>query len=147
MDKCKFYTHYNPPASPQLKFVKASLTRQEFVQEADINNIMKRYAAGMPLPVGRRVPMFDDFSNVPDFQTSFEIVEKASEAFASLPSEVRRRFDNDPRSLLAFLQDESNREEAIRLGLIEKPATKAVEPNQPDLPLSVPETKVEGEGK
>lgn len=131
-EKTKFFTHFNPPPSPELKCSDASLTRQEFVQESDINNIMKRYAAGMPLPSGKRLPMFDDFSHVPDFQQAFEIVQKSSELFEQLPSAVRDRFGHDPQQLLAFLNDSNNRDEAIKLGLIESPS------------VSVPSDKTKG---
>lgn len=118
-----FYTHFNPPESPSLKCEDASLTRQEFVEESDINNIMKRYASGMPLPSGSRMPVFDDFSDVPHYAKAFEIVQRSQEAFAQLPSAVRERFANDPQQLLVFLQDSKNRDEAVKLGLIDKPVS------------------------
>lgn len=150
MEKIKFFTRFNPPPSPGLKCEDASLTRQEFVQESDLNNIMKRYAAGMPLPTGARPPIFDDFTNIPDYQKSFDIVARSQELFMQLPSEVRKRFDNDPMSLLAFLNDEKNREEAQKLGLLNKPVEKSVETpvEKPvEKSVSVPVTKVEGETK
>lgn len=140
MKKFDFFTRFDPPPSPALKCEDASLTRQEFVQEADLNNIMKRYAAGFPIPSGNRLPMFDDFSNIPDFQKSFEIVSRADELFAALPSDVRERFRNDPRELLAFLQDENNRDEAVKLGLVKKSPANSIDT------VSVPGEKSEGEG-
>ena len=118
MVKIKIYTVLDRPPSNGLRCADASLTRQEFVEESDINNIMKRYAAGMPIPSGTRQPVFDDFSNVPDYAQAFAIVQRSQEAFAQLPSEVRERFANDPQQLLAFLNDEKNRDEAVKLGLI-----------------------------
>lgn len=38
-----------------------------------------------------------------------------------LPATLRREFDNDPVKLLAFLQDENNRDRAIQLGLVNAP--------------------------
>ena len=141
-EKIKFFTHFDPPPSPSLKCEDASLTRQEFVQEADINNIMKRYADGMPLPSGNRQPIYGDFSEVPDYQKSFDIVSHAQEAFAALPSDLRARFDNDPGKLLQFLSDDSNRDEAVELGLVSKPAE--VKPSEKS--VSVPAEKA-GEGE
>ena len=46
------------------------------------------------------------------------MLSNARESFAMLPSSIRKRFDNDPGLLLAFLDDENNREEAFSLGLI-----------------------------
>lgn len=121
MNKPQFFTHFSPPPSPALKCEDASLTRQEFAEESDINNIMKRYAAGMPIPSGTRPPVFDDFSNVPDFAQAYEIVQRSTELFQQLPSDIRERFGNDPQLLLAFLQDSRNRDEACKLGLLDKP--------------------------
>lgn len=135
-----FATRFAPPPSPSVEFTKASLTRQEFAAEADINNIMKRYAAGMPLPSGSRAPMYGDYSEVPDYQQAFDIVSHAQDGFMALPSELRKRFGNDPAQLISFLSDASNREEAIALGLIDKPAE--VKPAE----VSVPDEK-SGEGK
>lgn len=135
-----FATRFSPPLSPSLEFKTASLTRQEFAAEADINNIMKRYAAGMPLPCGTRAPMYGDYSEVPDYQNAFDIVTHAQEGFMSLPSELRKRFGNDPAQLIAFLSDANNRDEAIALGLIDKPAE--VKPAK----VSVPDDK-SGDGK
>ena len=78
-------------------------------------------------------PQFGDFSNEFDFRQAQETVIRAAEAFASLPSRVRKRFNNDPAELLEFLADEKNREEAVYLGLIEKPEPQetALEKGEP----------------
>lgn len=126
-DSIVVYTYFNRPPSSHLKFEDASLTRQEFVKDADLNNIMKRYASGLPpSPAGSRPPMFGDFSNIPDYQTSLQVVIDAQAKFADLPSAVRKRFDNDPGKLIEFLQDASNRDEAVRLGLITKSVSTSV---------------------
>lgn len=137
MSKSKpvFFTRFDPPPDPVLDCKDASLTRQEFVVDADLNNIMRKYASGLPpSSPGARPPMFGDFSNVPDYQTCLEHVMDAQERFAQLPSDVRRRFDNDPGKLLQFVADKSNRDEAISLGLIDKPAVE---------PVSVPDKGAE----
>lgn len=131
----KVFSRFNLPPSPSVSFEDASLTRQEFAQEADINNIMRKYASGLPpAPAGARPPVFGDFSNVPDYQTALNKVIDAQERFAELPSQVRRRFDNDPAKLLAFLASEDNRDEAVKLGLLDPP-------NVVDPPVSVPDNK------
>lgn len=130
----KVFSRFDLPPSPSVKFEDASLTRQEFAQDADINNIMRKYASGLPpSPAGSRPPLFGDFSNVPDYQTALNKVIDAQERFAELPSQVRRRFDNDPAKLLEFLASEDNRDEAVKLGLVDPP------PAVP--PVSVPDDK------
>lgn len=120
--KLKFYTYYEPPASPSLECKSASLTRQEFAAEADINNIMSKYAAGLaPIPSGDRTPLFGDFSDIGDYQSNMQRMIDAQEQFMQLPSKIREKFRNDPGELLEFLADESNRDEAIKIGLINNP--------------------------
>lgn len=119
----KFATAFSPPPDVRLECPEASLTQQEFADETDLNKIMEKYAAGMgTLPVRSDTPLFGDFSNIPDYATSLEIVSKANEAFSNLPSALRARFDNDPQKLLSFLNDKANKDEAIKLGLIAQPA-------------------------
>lgn len=76
-------------------------------------------------------PKFGDFSEEFDFRKAQETVIAAAEAFAASPSRVRKRFNNDPAELLEFVMDEKNREEAIFLGLIEKPQESALEKGEP----------------
>ena len=138
MDKVKFFTRFDPPPSPSLKCEDASLTRQEFVPESDINNIMKRYAAGVPLPSGSRQPIFDDFSNISpgDYQAALDRVKAAQEHFDALPSAVRDKFRNDPYALIDYLSNPQNHDEAVKLGLIKAP--------EPSTVVSVPPAKTEG---
>ena len=65
-----------------------------------------------------REAMYGDFSTFEDYQTSIEVVRKAEEDFANLPSNIRAYFDNNPANMLQFLQEpEKNYEEGVRLGL------------------------------
>lgn len=93
-----------------------SYVQQSFAEECDINNIVRKYM-DVGAPLNERVPMYGDFSEVPDYQGAFEIVERAAASFASLPSEVRTRFGNDPGLMMDFLADERNLEESYQLGL------------------------------
>lgn len=100
------------------------LTKQEFAEECDINHIMKRYENFGVLPEAREGGLFGDFSDAPDFMAAQQLVVDATNAFMSLPAKIRARFDNDPAKVLAFVADPSNREEAIRLGMIDPPPVK-----------------------
>lgn len=119
--KTRYATRYAPPPSPALVCRTASLTRQEYVTDADLNEIMRKYQDGVaPIPSGSRLPMWDDYSHVPDYQESMQLIIDAQDRFAALPATVRERFGNDPGQLLDFLADESNRDEAVKLGLLAK---------------------------
>lgn len=111
-----------------------SQTRQEFAQESDINFLIARYQeTGSyydPLAFRSgtvRAPMFDDFSELPDFDTAQNFIADSHERFMHLPAKLRARFDNDPALLLAFLNDKNNYEEAVSLGLITDTRKKEVQ--------------------
>ena len=112
-----------PEYDPGISFdPDEGLTQQQFADECDINNIMKRYAAtGVITHVNGRQPEFGDFSDPLDFQAGLNTVIEAQSMFAELPATIRDRFANDPLQLLQFLADENNREEAISLGIVKAP--------------------------
>lgn len=101
-----------------------SMTKQEFRDDADINVIVARVLKGEPQ--AQFPGTFGDFSQVPDFATAMQQVVEAKTAFDALPSRIRTRFHNNAASLVAFLDDPDNLDEAVRLGLIEKPDDQEV---------------------
>lgn len=108
-------------------------TKQSFRDECDVNNIVNRWLKSGLMPSANILPpQYLDVSNVPDYQTSLNLVNEANAMFAALPAAVRDRFDNNPAKLLAFVQDKSNLDEAIQLGLCERrePSTGATERSQ-----------------
>lgn len=107
-----------------------SLTKQSFKDECDINLIIERARAGMDIShVNARAPVFGDFSNIPSYQESLDFVNKADEMFMALDPKIRERFRNDPGHLLAFLADPANRDEAVRLGILNAPNAAAAKPS------------------
>lgn len=97
-----------------------SRTKQEFRDECDINNIIKKFQRTGVLPVNGSRAIQGDFSDVPDYQTALNMVSQVEGAFAELPAKVRERFQNNAAQLMSFLDDPRNRSEAESLGLIEK---------------------------
>nr|QJB18757.1 MAG: internal scaffolding protein [Microvirus sp.] len=103
-----------------------SMAKQSFRDECDINTIMKRYeSTGTIDHINRRQPSYGDFTDVPSFHEALETVREAEALFAGLPASVRDRFGNDPGKLMEFLADPANKDEAIELGLIDRPAPPA----------------------
>lgn len=100
-----------------------SLTQQCFAEECDINNIIARSInSGVPISeFASRVGSFGDVSKFGSLQEVLAFNKAAMDSFNSLSAQVRERFDNDPNKLILFLQNEKNRDEAIKLGLIESP--------------------------
>ena len=127
----EFYSRYHPAPSLSVEFEEETLTQQHFKDECDINNIIRRYEkTGFfvdPLTPGTAQPMYGDFTAQQDFLEAQTLIAHASQAFDELPASLRKRFSNNPAELLAFLENEDNREEAVKLGLIQ--ATSGVGSN------------------
>ena len=106
-------------------FKMPSRTKQEFKKSCDINHIIKRYQ-----DTGVHPSMFTTIKNGGisasvdqnmSYHSMFQKVESIREEFNTLPSGVRRKFQNDPLQLLEFVSKEENREEAIKIGLLDAP--------------------------
>lgn len=110
-----------------------SRAQQHMRDETDINVMVAKFSRGMPIPTPPNVPASVDFDEVYDFQSAMNVIVRAEQSFASLPSSIRTRFQNDPAKFLAFVYDDRNRDEAVRLGLVPKP----VDP-EPPVPKDVP---------
>lgn len=131
-----FHTQYYPRTVRGLWFPSGtSKTQQQFKDEADINHLVDRYTrTGSfydPLQAVRqkpRQPVFTDMVDLPDFQTANNIMADAASRFEHLPVALRMRFNNSPELLLAFLQDSNNHDEAVKLGLIDKPDPAPIAP-------------------
>lgn len=104
---------------PGITFDKPTRTKQAFIEECDINQIMARYeSTGIIDHLNPAQPIYGDASAIPDYREALEVVMNAEEAFMSLPATVRREFDNDPAMMLEFIQNPANRERCVELGLI-----------------------------
>ena len=101
-----------------------SVVQQQFADECDINTIVKRFGLTGELPNGVDIPLSGDFTEVTDFQTAMNLVRRSQESFLELPAHIRERFANDPALVMKFLDDPSNREEAINLGIVAKPVER-----------------------
>lgn len=98
-----------------------SPTEQHHREAANINTIVNKYNRTGLLPVADGA-FFGDVSNVNSYSDCLDCLRDSQEYFASLPATVRKRFSNDPEELCDFLLDSSNREEAIKLGLLRSEA-------------------------
>lgn len=112
--------------------------KQQFKNECNINNILKKYReTGIPPQVTDAARHYGDFATVTDYQTAVNSVMSAEAAFAALPSNVRKRFDNSPEALIGFVSDANNLDEAIALGLVAKPPEASpIVPDETPIPTS-----------
>ena len=96
-----------------------SMTQQQFKSQCDINQIIKKFEkTGLVTHLNHSQGQYGDFSKISNFQENLNMVMQAQMAFDALPAAVRKRFANDPSQLLDFIQDDSNYDEALKLGLV-----------------------------
>lgn len=115
----KFNTLYSHPKSKTFEFTQASLTKQSFGYETDINNIVKR-GVQSALPPNNNQPIFGSTFKPNQYTEALNVVAKAKSDFEALPSHIRQEFDNNPEKLLKFCSDEKNYDRAVELGLAVK---------------------------
>lgn len=120
----KTRSHYNRTWQRVIQPIgsEPSLTRQEFKNESDINQIMKKYQrTGALTHFAKYAPTYGDFSPC-DLQTAQNLILNAEQLFAELPSSIRALTKN-PEGFFAFVNDPANAATLVTLGL-----TKAPEP-------------------
>jgi phage internal scaffolding protein len=116
-----------------------SLAQQQFRDECDINSILKRFNITGELPNAPVSPKYGDFTGISDYKTALDQVMATEDEFFSLPAPIRARFNNDPAELINFLDNDENRQEAEKLGLVDPKTTldaPAVEEKTPTPPES-----------
>jgi len=119
-----------------------SKTIQAAADECNINKMVARYnRTGSYHGIANQPtvrPQFGDFVDVPTFESAHQIILEATEHFATLPSDVRDRFGNNPAKMLEFLALDTNYDEAVKLGLCDA---------KPEPPAPIVVEVVESEGK
>lgn len=137
----KIYSLYDRPADAGVTVRGESMTQQHFKDDCDVNRILEKYlrlgvwtsdprAASLA-----RQPVFGDFSIGSDFREVQEKFVEADRRFMTLSPKIRERFGNDPLKLLDFLASSENREEAVKLGLIDStPVAESKAPAAPEAP-------------
>lgn len=118
-------------------FERETKTEKSHQKACNINTIMAKAIKGqMPLvPEGGL--RYGDFSNVHTFQSAMDAIVQSQMMFDALPSNIRKRFHNDPSEFVQFMEDEDCHEEAIRLGL-KKPEKASQGPVSADVPTTSP---------
>lgn len=119
----EFRTAYERCEHKGIEFSEPTMAQQSFKDECDVNNIIARYTQTGVIPdylTQAAEGVYGDFSEVGDYTDMQNQIIKAKESFAALPSDVRRRFNEDPAQLIAFVRNKDNYDEAVKLGLVNK---------------------------
>jgi phage internal scaffolding protein len=135
-----FRTAYGEKKKVVSKPVGESMTKQSFKKECDINNILAKYRkTGMIDHIRENNGQYVDVPESFDYHGAMNIVAKASSMFEELPSDLRKKFDNDAGAFLDFVNNPENADAMRDLGLMkpaEQPvlseADQGVSPSQPD---------------
>jgi len=102
---------------------------QSHKDEVDINNIVKRHGLDLiQKTAALQTFTYDDNPNN-DFSEIMNAVIKASKSFDSIPSDIRKQFDNNPAKFMDFIYNPENADQMVEMGLKEppKPPTPPVE--------------------
>lgn len=123
-----FKSAYDRDPAQGILFTETSLAQQHFKDECDVNNILRKYeTTGLVTHVANGTPFYGDFSSVFEYYDAQNILIEAQERFDALPASLRKRFDNNPALMLSFIENPDNREEAEKLGLINKQSVEVGE--------------------
>ena len=115
---------------------------QSHKDEVNINNIVKRHGLDLIAKTAALQQFqFDDNPNN-DFQETMNAILKAQDSFSSVPSDIRKQFDNNPAQFMDFIHNPENQQQLIDWGLASAPETpqpvEVVVTNQPETPPPTP---------
>lgn len=109
----------DPRQRVQVFFDPESKVEKSHRQRVNINSIMAKINRGVMPPI-KSGGLYGDFSTVEDFHTSVQRVQDANNDFLALPSEIRKKFHQNPAELIEFLNNPDNYEKAVEYGLIDR---------------------------
>lgn len=115
----KFRKAYDPHKKYVFNTEGESLTQQHLKEECEVINIIKKHDRnGIIEHVQRGQARYGDFSEVADYREALDLVRDAQEEFMTIPSDIRKKFDNDPGKFYQFVSDPDNKDELIKMGFI-----------------------------
>lgn len=116
----KFRKAYDPHKKYVFNTEGESLTQQHFKEECETINIIKKHDRnGIIEHVQRGQARYGDFSQVADYREALDLVRDAQDEFMTIPSDIRKKFDNDPGKFYEFVSNPDNKEELKQMGFIQ----------------------------
>ena len=116
--KIPFRTHYSPQVRVTFETEGVSLTEQQFAEESQILYKIRKYdSQGFFDSINRNPAQYTDFTQVRDLSDAIEQIEEARESFLSIPSDIRKKFNNSASEFFDFASKETNFPELVKLGL------------------------------
>lgn len=117
-----FRTAYSPSVKTTFATTGESLTQQHYSADCNVLNIIRKYdKTGFLDHVNNKKAKYGDFTSVSTYPEAFDLIQKADQSFAELPSDIRNRFKNNAGYFLEFVSNPDNFDELVELGLAIKP--------------------------
>ncbi|UPW41759.1 internal scaffolding protein [Peromfec virus RodF7_15] len=108
----------------KIKFSLPSMTQQQFKEQCDINNILARFLQTGDvslLNTFEKINRYIDISEIPTtLEDSFDYIDYAQEKFMELDSSVRRKFGDNFRNLVTYLDSNPDIDSLYEHGLLTK---------------------------
>jgi len=113
-----------------ITFTQPTMTQQQFKEECDINNVMRRYIkTGVIDHLAKHQAQYADIEPV-SYHEAMNTIATANSMFEELPAQARRNFNNDPTKFLEFVQNPDNSDKLIDMGLATAIPGQLVEPGE-----------------
>ena len=119
LDRVRVTKDFDPDNLP-------SLTKQAHKDECDVGLILKKYSHTGAIQHCKPPGQYFDASSSMDFHSAMDFIMQAKDDFLSIPSSIRKKFDNDPGNFIKWLADEANHDEAVQLGFIVPPEEEKI---------------------
>jgi phage internal scaffolding protein len=117
-----FKTSYSEKSRVSLDCGDVRHTKQSFKQECDVNHILRKYRkTGLIEHANAYQGDYSDVTSVPSYQDALNALQRANDMFLTVPSDIRRKFNNDAGQFLDFVNDPANKEALYDMGLAVRP--------------------------
>jgi phage internal scaffolding protein len=94
-----------------------SLTEQSHKQSVDIHYIMRKAEkTGIIEHVNKHAGTYGEMPSGDEFHRHMNIIAQAETMFESVPSSIRKEFENSPAKFLDFIQNDANYDKAKEMG-------------------------------
>lgn len=103
-----------------------SLASQEMSADTDINRIVEVWVRTGMAPTTNVEALSGDFSNVDDYRTMLDKLNRANREFMTFDADVRSFFKNDPANLIAALDNPDMASKLVELGIKKAPVVPVV---------------------
>lgn len=98
-----------------------TLTKQNLADQANVNNIIRRYAKTGTLPNLNNLEAIYGEITSQGLQEAHEMIASASEAFDQIPSEIRKQFNNDAGLFIDYATNPQNIQQMASWNLAKLP--------------------------